>query len=65
MKYMFLIAISGCSIHKTSLSGVIDHSNGTECAIELDSGKVVIIKSNGCKTIKEGSEIIMYIKEKK
>ena len=62
---MILVLLLACTtIHKTSLSGVIDRTSGTRCTIELDSGNVITINSVMCAEALEGDRVSFYVGSK-
>ena len=46
--------------YKTSLTGVVDYKGATNCAIELNTGVIVILESKVCSQAKEGDTIYFY-----
>ena len=56
---MIMILLTAC-FHKTSLTGVIDHTEPKKCTVELSTGELVLIESSLCKNYKEGDRIIFY-----
>ena len=58
---MILVLLLACTtIHKTSLSGVIDRTSGNRCTIELDGGNVITINSIVCSEAIEGDRVSFY-----
>ena len=60
---MILLLIS-CVMHKTDLSGVVDHVSYSKCTVELNTGEVIVIESQVCKNLKEGDIINFYGRRK-
>ena len=55
-----IIFLLACVMHKTNLTGIIDHVGSESCAVELSTGELVIINSRICKHSKEGDIILFY-----
>ena len=60
MIYWFLL---GCSIHKSTLKGIVDYVGETQCTIVLENSDIVIINSKVCKRSKEGDVVQFYAKK--
>jgi len=59
-----LLLIISCFAHRTNLTGIIDNAGIKNCVIELSSGEFVTIKSELCKSYKEGDKIVFYGRKK-
>ena len=55
-----IIFLISCMMHKTSLSGIIDHAVNDSCTIELSTGEMIEIKSSVCIKVKEGETVYFY-----
>ena len=58
---IFLLLAACMSVHKTSLTGVVDRIAGDQCTIELDCGTVVTIHSPVCVESLEGDKVEFYM----
>ena len=61
---MIIFALIACSIHKTTLTGVVDYVGSKRCTVELSEGTVVILDSEACKHAKEGDTVYFYARLK-
>jgi hypothetical protein len=61
---MILFFFLSCFLHKTSLKGIIDHTGHDSCAIELETGQLIVIESSVCKGSSEGQAIKFYVRKK-
>ena len=61
---MMLLFLVSCLAHKTTLTGVIDYVHSDHCAVELNTGEIVQVKSDICLRAKEGDIIFFYIRKK-
>ena len=57
---IILLFLISCMTYKTSLTGVVDYKGATNCAIELNTGVIVILESKVCSQAKEGDTIYFY-----
>ena len=60
---MIIFILVSCIVHKTSLTGIVDHTGRESCTIELDTGELVVMKSTVCQNSKEGDIIRFYGKK--
>lgn len=59
-----IFLLIGCLAHKTDLTGIVDHVGKLTCTVEMSTGEVIVLKSNLCKSIKEGDIIHFYTRKK-
>ena len=55
-----IIFLISCFMHKTTLSGIVDHVSLSKCTVELSTGDLIVIESDICKNLKEGDKIYFY-----
>jgi len=56
---MILFLLS-CFAHKTTLTGIVDYIGKENCAIELSTGDLIVIRSKICKNANEGDTVYFY-----
>ena len=57
---MMFFILFACFPHKTTLSGIVDYINNDVCSVEIESGEILVIRSNVCKEVNEGDIIYFY-----
>jgi len=62
---MILFLLISCFLHRANLVGIVDFTEGTECALELRDGSIVVVTSSLCKSLKEGDQVQFYIRKNK
>ena len=66
MKYLFLILMSGCSMHRTTMSGTVDVVEGEWVSIEVtsanDAKTWVELNRKNMRVLKEGDKVVFYVK---
>jgi len=59
-----MLLLFSCFLHKTDLTGVVDHVGKKACTVEISTGEVIVINSKFCNSVKEGDTIYFYVKKK-
>ena len=66
MRYLLLLAMLGCSMHRTTLQGTVDVVEGEWVSVEVNSATDaktwVRINRKNMRGLKEGDKVIFYVK---
>ncbi len=66
MRYLLLLTMLGCSMHRTTLQGTVDVVEGEWVSVEVNSATDaktwVRINRKNIRGLKEGDKVIFYVK---
>jgi len=66
MKYLFLLLMTGCAMHKTTMLGTVDVIDGEWVSIEVTSAEDtktwVRLNRKNMRVLKEGDKVVFYVR---